>query len=135
MSSLTCDIVTPVAELASVECAMVVVPGTEGEMGFLEGHAPTVSTLADGVVRIHSDIATVSDKIVVMGGYAQVTGKKVIVLADRAMRVSEISLEDVAAKTAEAERVIAEGADTAEAKIAQVELKWQQLLSEVAKAS
>ena len=40
MAGFMCDIVTPVAKLVSDEVELVVVPGVEGEMGFLKGHAP-----------------------------------------------------------------------------------------------
>ena len=51
MAGFMCDIVTPVAKLVSDEVELVVVPGVEGEMGFLKGHAPLVSVLADGEAR------------------------------------------------------------------------------------
>ena len=52
MAGFMCDIVTPVAKLVSDEVELVVVPGVEGEMGFLKGHAPLVSVLADGEARV-----------------------------------------------------------------------------------
>ena len=52
MAGFMCDIVTPVAKLVSDEVELVVVPGVEGEMGFLKGHAPLVSVLADGETRV-----------------------------------------------------------------------------------
>ena len=55
MAGLVCDIVTPAAKLLSDDAYMVVVPGVEGEMGFLHGHVPLVSVLADGVVRIQAE--------------------------------------------------------------------------------
>ena len=83
--SLVCDIVTPSAKLYSDECKMVVVPGQEGSMGFLQGHVPLVSPLADGPVRVEKeDGQTVEFQC--SGGYVQVTGTKVIVLADKAER-------------------------------------------------
>ena len=57
MATLTCDIVTPAKKLFTSECHMVVVPGIEGEMGFLVNHAQLMSTLADGTVRVLSDRA------------------------------------------------------------------------------
>ena len=50
MTKFACDIVTPEAKFYSDEVHFVVVPGSEGEMGFLYDHVPLVSTLADGVV-------------------------------------------------------------------------------------
>ena len=55
MTKFACDIVTPEAKFYSDEVHFVVVPGSEGEMGFLYDHVPLVSTLADGVVRVQKD--------------------------------------------------------------------------------
>lgn len=90
MSSLTCDIVTPAQMLYSQECYMVVVPGEMGSMGFMPGHAPLVSSLGDGVVRVYSDASTVAQTYELQGGgYVQVTGEKVIILADQAVPVEK----------------------------------------------
>ena len=83
--SLVCDIVTPSAKLFSDTCTMVVVPGLEGSMGFLEGHVPLVSPLADGPVRVQKEGGE-EIEFECSGGYVQVTGKKVIVLADKDVR-------------------------------------------------
>ena len=85
MAGLVCDIVTPAAKLYSDECTMVVVPGLEGSMGFLTGHVPLVSPLADGVVRVEKG-GSETVEFDCSGGYVQVTGDKVIVLADKAIR-------------------------------------------------
>ncbi len=84
MAGLVCDIVTPEKKLFSGEAYMVVVPGTEGEMGFLQGHVPLVSALANGVVRVQDEGGKTEKRFDVQGGYVQVTGEKVIVLAERA---------------------------------------------------
>ena len=84
MPKLTCDIVTPEAKCFTDEAFMVVVPGTEGQMGFLYDHVPLVSALADGVVRVQLDEAGSVKEVDVEGGHVQVTGTKVIILADKA---------------------------------------------------
>ena len=53
-------------------------------MGFLYDHVPLVSTLADGVVRVQKDEGGPFKEFAVEGGYVQVSGDKVIILADRA---------------------------------------------------
>ena len=85
MAGLVCDIVTPAAKLYSDDAYMVVVPGVEGEMGFLKGHVPLVSVLADGVARIQNEKDGETQRFALQGGYVEVTGKKVIILADRAL--------------------------------------------------
>ena len=124
MASMTCDIVTPVKKLFGEDCYMVVVPGVEGNMGFLPGHAQLMSTLADGVVRVYSDANTVSSTYALQGGYVQVTGEKVIVLADRAVPVESIDLEAVRAQIAETEEAIKAESDEAAKALAEADLAW-----------
>ena len=76
MAGLVCDIVTPAAKLYSNDAYMVVVPGVEGEMGFLQG-------------------------------YVQVTGQKVIILADRALPAESIDADKARADLAELEAKLA----------------------------
>lgn len=133
MSTLSCDIVTPEAILASTECYMVVVPGSEGEMGFLEGHAPLVSTLADGQVRLLSDASTVQERYCLQGGYVQVTGEKVIVLADRAVPVGEIDTADTAEKLSAAkERLMAADDGDPDRVLHEADVRWYELLQHAA---
>ena len=100
MAGLVCDIVTREAKLYTGEANMVVVPGVQGSMGFLQGHEPLVSPLADGVVRA---VQENGDELayVCQGGYVQVTGEKVIVLADRALLVSDIETAAVKERLAD----------------------------------
>lgn len=117
MSSLACDIVTPEAKLMSGDYYMVVVPGVEGEMGFLEGHSPLVSALSDGVIRLRKEAGSDVEHIAMQGGYVEVTGEKVIVLADRACLVKDIVVEDVKAeREAALSQIEALSADEAAAK-------------------
>ena len=88
MASFKCDIVTPAEKLLTTEADMVVVPGVEGEMGFLAGHAPLVSALADGEIRLTPAGGGAVQRFEVKGGYVQVTGDKVIILADSAQPVA-----------------------------------------------
>lgn len=108
MAKLICDIVTPAAKLFSDEAYMVVVPGVEGEMGYLHGHVPLVSALSDGVVRIQSDKeATDRHRFALQGGYVEVAGDKVIILADRALPVSDIDAAAAREKLGELEAQLA----------------------------
>lgn len=135
MATLTCDIVTPVKKLFTSECHMVVVPGIEGEMGFLVNHAQLMSTLADGTVRVLSDASTVAHRFALQGGYVQVTGDKVIILADRALPVEDIDLDDVRAKISAAEEEISKADDSADKNLAEVNLAWYRILEHAASAN
>ena len=80
------DLVTPEKLLVSENVDYVNVPGTEGYFGVLEGHQPTLSTLNEGVVETRSGAETKSYKVV--GGFVDVDGEKVTVLAETAEQVS-----------------------------------------------
>ena len=107
MAGFMCDIVTPVAKLVSEEASLVVVPGVEGEMGFLKGHAPLVSVLADGVARVTDASGKEVKRYALQGGYVEVTDEKVIVLADRALPVADIDVAQVREQLAAVEAELA----------------------------
>ena len=133
MANLICDIVTPAKKLYTQECYMVVVPGELGEMGFMPGHAPLVSSLADGTIRVYSDASTLSQTYALQGGYVQVTGEKVIILADKAIPVEEINGAEVSAKIAELEAQVAQLAeDSPERALLDINLAWFRLLEKAA---
>jgi F-type H+-transporting ATPase subunit epsilon len=70
---------------------MVVAPGSEGTLGILPRHAPLITTLAAGELRIRK--GNVEQSIVVFGGFMEVTPDEVIVLADTAERAEEIDVD------------------------------------------
>jgi F-type H+-transporting ATPase subunit epsilon len=61
---------------------MVVVPGTEGEFGVLEGHAPFMSTVRDGTLKIYKTEGGSPEEIEVQGGFAEVGENGLTVLAE-----------------------------------------------------
>lgn len=77
------ELVTPEKLVRSEEVHMVVVPGTEGDFGVLEGHAPLMSTIRDGNIEIYKTAAEKAPEIVrVEGGFAEVNEKGLTVLAE-----------------------------------------------------
>ena len=87
MATVKLEIVTPEALITSQEVGMVVVPGSEGDMGVKPGHAPTISTLRDGAVRIYKDglAGGVSSSFEVSGGFVDVTPEACRVLCESAV--------------------------------------------------
>ena len=79
------ELVTPERLLVSTEVEMVVVPGTEGNFGVLAGHSPLISTIRPGTIDIYESRPTISERIFVVGGIAEVTPERCTVLADEAM--------------------------------------------------
>ena len=76
------ELVTPVRLVRSEDVYMVVVPGTEGEFGVLEGHAPFMSTVRDGAVKVYKNEGGTPEEIIVQGGFAEVTAQGITVLAE-----------------------------------------------------
>ena len=76
------ELVTPVKQVRSEDVHMVVVPGTDGEFGVLEGHAPFMSTIRDGAVQIYRTEGAAAEIIEVRGGFAEVSENGLTVLAE-----------------------------------------------------
>lgn len=76
------ELVTPARLVRSEDVHMVVVPGTEGEFGVLEGHAPFMSTIRDGAIRIYRSAGAQPEEIRVQGGFAEVGDNGLTVLAE-----------------------------------------------------
>ena len=77
------ELVTPERQVRSEDVHMVVVPGSEGEFGVLEGHAPFMSTIRDGVVQIYKTEGAAPEEITVEGGFAEVGENGLTVLAEK----------------------------------------------------
>jgi len=76
------ELVTPAKLVRSEDVHMVVVPGTEGEFGVLEGHAPFMSTVRDGALKIYKTDGAAPEEILVQGGFAEVGENGLTVLAE-----------------------------------------------------
>jgi F-type H+-transporting ATPase subunit epsilon len=83
------DLVSPERRLASVAATEVQIPGAEGDLTAMEGHAPTITTLRPGIVRAVS--ADGVRAFAVTGGFAEITAAGVSVLAESAIPVEELT--------------------------------------------
>ena len=88
------ELVSPARLLLSEPVEMVVVPGAQGDFGVLAGHAPLISTVRPGVIHIFAG-GSVSSRIFIAGGFAEVTGERCTVLAEEAMPVDELDCATV----------------------------------------
>jgi F-type H+-transporting ATPase subunit epsilon len=117
---LMLEIVTPEREAYADEVDAVVCPGVEGEFGVLPHHAPLLSTLGVGELRIRK--GAVEEYFAIAGGFVQVRPDKVVVMAELADLASEIDLEAAEEARNEAQRAIQQGfeepADLARARAA-----------------
>lgn len=83
------DLVSPERRLASVVASAVQIPGADGDMTAMPNHAPTITTLRPGIVRVSSPEGDA--EYVVTGGFAEISPDGTSVLAERAMPVGEIT--------------------------------------------
>ncbi len=100
------EIVTPERRLVSGEFDLVTLPGVDGQMGIMRGHAPLLSTLDIGEIILHAGSDT--QYIAVSGGVVEVRPDKVTVLADTAERAEEIDVERAQAALERARQSLAE---------------------------
>ena len=107
--TLQFDLVSPERKLASVAASEVQIPGADGDLTAMEGHAPTITTLRPGILKAVS--ATGVQSYVVTGGFADITASGVSVLAERAVPVEEANAALFDALIAEAREAAATASD------------------------
>jgi F-type H+-transporting ATPase subunit epsilon len=78
------ELVTPEKLIRSEEVYMVTVPGSEGDFGVLEGHAPVMSTIRDGELLVQKSQGSAPEAIAIRGGFAEVNASGLTVLAEHA---------------------------------------------------
>ena len=83
------ELVTPERLLLSEMVEMVVIPGTEGNFGVLPGHAPLISSIRPGTIDVYEG-QTITRRIFVVSGIAEVTPERCTVLADEALSPDEL---------------------------------------------
>jgi F-type H+-transporting ATPase subunit epsilon len=105
MATFHFELVSPEKLLFSGDVEQVDVPGAEGDFGVLAGHAPMVSTIRPGILTVRG--AGGEQKIVVLGGFAEVSAAGLTILADLADSVTDIDRTMITTKIGELEQTIA----------------------------
>lgn len=104
------DLVSPERRLASMQVTAVQIPGTEGDMTAMADHAPTITTLRHGLLRVEGPEGT--SEYVVTGGFAEIGGQGgVSVLAERAVARADMTQEQMDSMVAEAHAVYTRAKD------------------------
>jgi F-type H+-transporting ATPase subunit epsilon len=112
MAALHFEFVSPESVLYSGDVDQVDLPGAEGDMGILPGHAPLVTTLRPGIVTIFREGRR--EPVVVIGGFAEVGPAGLTVLADRAVARADFDMALLAGDIKDAEEDVADCKDDAE---------------------
>ncbi len=97
------DLVSPERSLASMPATAVKLPGSEGDMTAMPDHAPVITTLRPGIVRVEGPDG--ESEFMVTGGFAEINATSTSVLAERAMPVAEVTseiLDEIMAETQKA---------------------------------
>ena len=132
--TLICEIVTPERIVYTNEVEMVVAPTIDGEIGILPLHAPLVSVLKPGEIRVKWNAEKDVEWFAVSGGYVQVHEDKVIILADHAEIASKIDIERARQAVERVKKRIEEIAieDVAEMSQCERDLRWCEMQVEIA---
>ena len=112
--ALSFELVSPERLLLSVDAAMVVVPGTDGNLGILPGHIPLISTLRPGVIDVYQQRPEIADRVFVAGGFCEITPDRCTVLAETATPVADLDAAAAAARIADLTEDLQDAKDDAE---------------------
>jgi F-type H+-transporting ATPase subunit epsilon len=116
---ITFELVSPEKLLLSKAVDMVTVPGTEGYMGVMAGHASLVSTLRAGMIDMNDNGQ--DTRFFIRGGFAEINATKITVLAEEAIPISELDLAQLDQRIVDAqEDEIAAKTDADRARAAQL---------------
>lgn len=121
MTTIHVDIVSAEGHIHHGEAAMVFVPASQGEVGIAPRHAPLLTTLKPGVLRVQTPDGQML-QFFVGGGILEVQPRLVTVLADTALREKDADLASAARAKAEAEAKLAGAPTEMDRKAAQQEL-------------
>ena len=104
MATLRFELVAPERVLYAGEVDAVILPGTEGEMTVLPGHAPVMTALKTGFIVI-TDHKNHGARMLVRGGFADIGATGLTVLAERALAPTELTPESIDQEILHAEMV------------------------------
>ena len=110
MAELHFELVSPSRLLFSGDVAAVDIPGAEGDMGILPGHAPVLSTLRPGVVIVTKE-GGAKERIFVRGGFAEVNPQGLTVLAEVAVPIAELDAARLAQEVKDAQEDVSDAQD------------------------
>jgi F-type H+-transporting ATPase subunit epsilon len=124
------EIVTPERQVVNDRAEMVEIPGKDGYLGILPGHAPLITEL--GVGRITYTVAGRTERLAVVWGFAEVLPDKVTVLAETAERAEDIDIARAERAKSGAENALKNSQDDTERQRAELELERAVLRLDVA---
>lgn len=92
------ELVSPAKKLAETPAYQVIVPGQDGDLGVRKGHASFVVSVRPGVVEILKSEGDTPERIFVAGGFADVSAENCTVLAEEAIPVEDLNIDEINAE-------------------------------------
>lgn len=120
-TTLEFALIAPERVLAKLTAASVTLPASEGDMGVLPQHAPTITMLRPGVVTVETSTG-VTERLFVAGGFAEISQTAVTLLADEASAVAELDIVGLQANRTQLHGELREAADDADRALLQAQL-------------
>ena len=118
------DLVSPEAALASMEVLSVQIPGSEGDFTAMPEHAPVITTLRPGIVKVNSDKGAF--EYLVTGGFVEINADATSILAEQAYDKNNVSRDIIDGLIKDAENLVenvdADTKDSADKKLADTKL-------------
>ncbi len=121
MASILLEIVTPERKVLSKQVDMVVARGVAGDLGILPNHIPFVTALK--IAPLRAKIGSAEDWIAVNGGFMQVSGEKVVILAESAELADDINVDRAQSAKSRAENRLSDKKEEIDFKRAELALQ------------
>ena len=93
-TGLAFELVSPERLLLSQQVTMAILPGVEGQFGVMQGHVPIIAALGNGVIDIYQQ-DKITDRLFVMGGFAEIDGDRCMVLVENAVSVDTLKTDEL----------------------------------------
>ena len=104
------DLVSPERRLMSAEAVSVRIPGADGDLTAMPNHAPLITTLRPGVMTVETEKGT--EEFVGTGGFTEIGGEGVTILAERALPRADVDQETYEALVEEAQEAYGKAKET-----------------------
>lgn len=121
MTTLHIQIITPEKIVYEDNVDMIIIPGTEGELGILPHHIPLFTKIKPGEVKIKK--GNEEYFLAITGGFADITGRKVIILADYAVRAEDVEEQKAEEAKKRAQEAMREKRSQTDFAIAEADLR------------
>ena len=127
--TFTFELVSPERLLLSVQAAVVAMPGAEGDLGILPGHAPMITSLRPGVIEVTSAEGDPDGmRIFVDGGIAEVALDQLVVLAEEAIAVADLDRAELEQRIRNTREDIEDATDHGQRRLAEEKLQHLEAL-------